>query len=292
MNYKSLNKAVDNSVRLPFSNQSKIVFISDCHRGDGTYKDSLLSNSNIYLTALRYYYRNDFTMVELGDGDDLWKFDRIEDIYEAHEEAYFILNNLKDNNRLYMVYGNHDRDKSKKNFVSNILKHTSENHGVYKFYKNLPIYEGVVLVNSESKKEIITLHGHQVDYFNNQAAPISKFLFKHVWAFLEGVLGVKNSISPARSNNQRKKVDRRIINWARENNRRIIIGHTHRTMFPQVGDTSYFNTGCCVLPNAVTSIEMQGGTICLVKWTIKSLEQGQLVVLREIIGGPERISNY
>ena len=54
MSEKELNNIYENGFNLEFDNQSKIVLISDVHRGDGTYSDSLLPNRNIYITALKY----------------------------------------------------------------------------------------------------------------------------------------------------------------------------------------------------------------------------------------------
>jgi hypothetical protein len=64
---KYLDKVFNQCKEIDFNSNSKIVFISDCHRGDGSFKDSLLPNGNIYLTALRYYYNNNFTYIEIGD---------------------------------------------------------------------------------------------------------------------------------------------------------------------------------------------------------------------------------
>lgn len=292
MKSRVLNKAIKNSIRINFNNRSKIVFFSDCHRGDGTYKDSLFPNVNIYLTALRYYLRNEYTYIELGDGDELWKFKRLEDIYEANDEIYKVLAKFKKSKKLYMIYGNHDKKKSKKNFVPKILKTTSRDHKLYKFYFDLPIYEGIILTHEESGRDFLGIHGHQVDFFNNQACEISKFLVRYIWSILEGVMGFKDIISPAKSNNKRRILDNKILKLAEENNKRIIIGHTHRTIFPENCETPYFNCGCCVLPNTVTAIEIENGTIALVKWTIKALNSGHLVVLRDIIGGPQLIECY
>lgn len=41
MKVEKLNDIKNNSKEIIFNSNSKIVFFSDCHRGDGTYKDSL-----------------------------------------------------------------------------------------------------------------------------------------------------------------------------------------------------------------------------------------------------------
>ena len=63
MSEKELNNIYKNGFTLEFDDESKIVLISDVHRGDGTYSDSLLSNRNIYITALKYYLKNNKNVV-------------------------------------------------------------------------------------------------------------------------------------------------------------------------------------------------------------------------------------
>lgn len=53
--------------RIQLNSTSKFIFFSDVHRGDNSYADDFANNRNIYHHALRNYYENDFTYVELGD---------------------------------------------------------------------------------------------------------------------------------------------------------------------------------------------------------------------------------
>ena len=62
MSVKELENIYENGFTLDFDDDSKIVFISDVHRGDGTYSDSFLPNRNIYITALKYYLKNDYKL--------------------------------------------------------------------------------------------------------------------------------------------------------------------------------------------------------------------------------------
>ncbi len=293
MKVEKLNDLKNNSKEIIFNSNSKIVFFSDCHRGDGTYKDSLAPNINIYLSAIRYYYKNKFTYIEVGDGDELWKFKDIQEIYDMNHEIYEVLEDFKEKNRLYMIYGNHDKDKSKMKFLRRNKRRNRFNHSASDFYSTLEIYESLVLVHEESKKDFFVLHGHQIDFLNNELAFLSKFLVRYVWAILEAFMGFKDPTSPAKSNNKSNLFDEKISNWAEENKTRVILGHTHKTLFPKSrNESTYFNIGCCVLPRTITAIEIQRGEISLIKWTIKADEKGALFVGRDIIGGPIKIENY
>lgn len=286
--FKRLTKLKEKSKVLHVEKDDKIVFFSDCHRGDGSFKDSLYPNRNMYLMALRYYYKNNYTYVEVGDGDELWKFKNIEDIYDAHQDEYGVLNDFKKANRFHMIYGNHDIIKSKKSFRKQIDKLKNKKHKLYKFYNDLDITESLVIKFKESK-EYFAFHGHQVDFINYELAPVSKFLVRYVWGFLNGVMSFKEVTSPAESQNKRDKVDKRIMKWSNATNSSVVVGHTHKTMFPEKSDIQYFNIGACVLPYIITCIEIKNGAICLMKWIIEPVDNGLLAVRKEYIGNPREL---
>ena len=85
-----INRIMKNGKIIEFNDSSKIVLISDVHRGNGGYADSLRQNRNIYRAALGFYYENGYTLIELGDGDELWKNKDCLDI--ADMSAYALKN--------------------------------------------------------------------------------------------------------------------------------------------------------------------------------------------------------
>ena len=48
----------------------------------------------------------------------------------------------------------------------------------------------------------------------------------------------------------------------------LIPGHTHRSVYPVPGKTPYFNTDSCVHPRCIVGIEINNGSITLVKWYV------------------------
>lgn len=68
-----LNRAFKKAKKLPLNETSKYVLFSDCHRGDNSFADDFARNRKIYHFALSQYLQKDFTYIELGDGDELWK---------------------------------------------------------------------------------------------------------------------------------------------------------------------------------------------------------------------------
>ena len=50
-----LDQIFKNSKSIPMNKSSKIVIMSDCHRGIGNNLDNFIKNRNIYESALQYY---------------------------------------------------------------------------------------------------------------------------------------------------------------------------------------------------------------------------------------------
>ena len=74
-----------------FDEHSKYVIFSDVHRGDGSMSDEFTRNRNIYLHALKYYYKNDFTYIEAGDGDEMLEYSDFKYTKNAHREVFDII---------------------------------------------------------------------------------------------------------------------------------------------------------------------------------------------------------
>lgn len=296
--YSKLTKILNSSKEINFDDSSRIVFMSDCHRGDGSWKDNLAHNRNVYYSALEYYFKNDYTYIELGDGDELWENRTLIDIWNIYEEAFRLLNKFYLKNRLYMIFGNHDKAKRLKSFINKNKKLLFKNY-YYKndliasrLYENLEISEGLILKHSPTNKKILAIHGHQGDILNDNLWFISRFAVRYVWSVLEGVLGFKDPTSPAKNYRKKDYVEKNIIKWVSENNCMVVAGHTHRPYFPKLGKPSYFNDGSCVHPYSTTAIEINSGQISLVKWQVNVREDSTLYVHREILEGPVKLTKY
>ncbi|MGG7176285.1 metallophosphoesterase [Clostridium paraputrificum] len=297
MGKKALLNLYETSDRIPFDRGSKIVIISDIHRGDGSYADSLIGNKSIYVAALNYYFKEKYTLIEAGDGDELWKNKCYRDIAYSYKDIFKSLNKFNKDKRLYLIYGNHDGKKSSREFLEKQkkkLRKIGVNFGEDLIYliDNIKFKEGLVLRYLPMGKEIMVTHGHQLDVMNYEFASISKFLVRHVWRFMEGIAGFKSPTSPANNYKKGGIIDIKLEEWAKENKKLLICGHTHRSRFPSSGEGLYFNDGCCVLPYSISSIEINSGLIALVKWSIAVRDDNSLYIKRNIIGGPERIEEY
>ena len=114
---KKLDKKFEKSQRIPIDNNTKIVIMSDCHRGAGDNLDNFIKNQTIYEAALLYYYNSGFTYIELGDGDEMWEVKNYQDIIEVNLDVFKQLKKFYETNRLIMIYGNHDISKKSKTIL-------------------------------------------------------------------------------------------------------------------------------------------------------------------------------
>ncbi len=280
--------------RIPLTKDSKFIFFSDVHMGNNSYADDFAHNRNIFHHALRTYNDEKFTFVLLGDGIEFWENNLFADIFEAHQNVFFKMDEFHSEGRLHLLWGNHDMILKKPKKVKKYFhSYFDEATGHYKdLFKGISFEESIILDLPDSEKDILLIHGHQADYFNYVLWKISRFLVQILWTPLQ-VVGIKNPASPAKNYRDLKKVERTIKRWIQENNNQMIIaGHTHRPRFPDVGEIPYFNDGSCVHPRFITGIEIENLEISLVKWSIVTRKDGTLQIKRTLLNGPEKIANY
>lgn len=288
---KTLNKIYSKSKKIPIDEQTKIVVMSDCHRGAGDNFDNFIRNQNIFQAALLHYYKNGFTYVELGDGDEMWEVENYKEIVEEHFDTFQILKKFHDSNRLYMIYGNHDMCKKSKKILREFLNHyyNKNTQKEESLLLNLEVYESLIL--DYQNHEIFMVHGHQVDLLNSTFWRFSRFLVRHIWRHLE-YFGIKDPTSTAKNYRVMNKVEKKLTKWSMEQNKILIAGHTHRPIYPKIGQSLYFNDGSCIHPNGITCLEIEQGKITLVKWQFTLKQEQYISVKREVLEGNEPILHF
>lgn len=288
---KKLKAIFDNSKRLKIDDKSKLVIMSDCHRGIGNNYDNFLKNKNIFEAALLHYYNNDFTYIELGDGDEMWEVKNCQDIVEVNLSTFRILKKFHEKNRLIMIYGNHDITKknheiSKKCFYCYEDKITKKREVLL---DNLVVYESLVLDYNDN--DIFLIHGHQVDFLNSTMWRVSCFVVRYMWRYIENFVA-KDPTNSAKNYKVKRRTEKKLKSWSEENNKILIAGHTHKAIFPKAGQGLYFNDGSCVHPNGITCLEITNGKISLVRWSFMVKENGLVYVGKEILEGVEDITSF
>jgi len=287
-----LTRVFKEAKEITFDNSDKYVVFSDCHRGDGSWADDFAHNERIFFHALNYYYGQEFTYIETGDGDELWENSRFEDIKQAHSQIFWKLSQFYQNKRLYLIWGNHNRRwKNYKQCQKDLSQYYDERDGKYKpLFEGIIVYEGLVLRQAKTGSKVFLVHGHQVDYLNDTLWWFSRFIVRNFWKLLQ-LGGAKDPTSPAKNFRKRNKIEKAIIKWVEEKNQIVLAGHTHRSVFPSGKEPPYINAGSCVHPRCILAIEIENGSMILVKWFVNVNDDGTLFMDRKLLEGPRKIDD-
>ncbi|MBD7913435.1 metallophosphoesterase [Clostridium cibarium] len=288
-----ISEVYESADEVLFDNSSKIILMSDCHRGNGSWGDDFSKNQNLYFAALTHYYKEDFTYIELGDGDELWENSDMSEIIHAHSDIFWLLRKFYRRGRLYFIYGNHDIVKQSDEFVKdNLYKYFDEREKKnFSLFDNIKIGEGLILKHKFTEDKIFLIHGHQGNYRNYRLWKLNRFLVRFFWKPLN-LFGFNDPTSPAKNYAKKEVVEKRLVQWVKKEKHMLIAGHTHKPIFPEVGEAPYFNDGSCVHPRCITGIEIEHGEIVLIKWSMKTKDDGTLYIGKDIIAGPTKIREY
>jgi UDP-2,3-diacylglucosamine pyrophosphatase LpxH len=299
------------TVRLTSTADSRFILFSDAHRGDGTGADDFAANSLIFNCALDYYHDAGFTLIELGDAEDLWENKRFPQIYITHTSVYDRLAKFHDRDpektRYIKIWGNHDDCWEKRD------------RSLQGIFPGIQTYEAAILDD-----HILMWHGHQADSLcRGMWERLSASFVRGIWPLLQQ-WGFRDPTRAANNPGMCNDIDKAYHTWATTGFPNaswfpdcridtIIAGHTHRPVYENLSltermlmkygkgtnkieqkfksDNSYYNTGSCVHPRCITGIEITGSgkdmAITLIKWGYAAKDAGNMVynltITREIL---------
>lgn len=268
--------------------KSRLIVFSDQHKGNSSWADDFSICEKNYTSALDYYNNQAYTLISLGDSEELWKF-KPHEILSTHMESY-VAEAAFQPRRFYKTFGNHDIIWKNKLDVELLLKNI--------FNMPLPVYEAIVLRSTEglSFPDIFLTHGHQGDLMSDNNA-FSTWIVAHIWMPLQRYL----RINPNSARNDfalRNAHNKMMYEWSsRQTNPVLVTGHTHQPVFASgkyfnhpsndipTGISkdqlipSYFNTGCCCYNDGdITGIEIADGFIRLIKWYDEEVKPKRMVL--------------
>lgn len=197
MQLRQLDKIYKKSKKIKIDDSTKIVIMSDNHRGSGDIFDNFEKNKDIYIRALDHYYYQEYTYIELGDGDDLWEVKDFNAIITNNIDIFRTLKKFYQNNRLFMIYGNHDIEKRNPHMLKKYLYnyYDEKQNCKEKLFENIEVYESLILEYQD--EGIFLIHGHQVDFINSNLWRLSRFFIRTIWRKLE-FIGIKDPTKSAK----------------------------------------------------------------------------------------------
>lgn len=295
---KRIKKIIQNSEIIDIDKDSKIIIFSDIHRGHGDRLDDFFHNQYVYINAMKQYNKEKFTYIELGDGDELWENANFRIIKERYRTIFELFDLFNKDRRFHFVWGNHNRrwksQRKVRNELTSVIDKKTGNKK--KILKGLRSKESLILrYDLDKSKKFLLIHGHQGEILNDTLWWFGRFFVRVFWRFSQLWLGIADPTSPAKNYKIRRKIDKRFIRIASDNEMAVIIGHTHFPIFPDKGDIPYFNDGSCVHPRCITGLEIKDATISLIKWFYDQKEGGYLYLNKKVLAGPmkiEEIFNY
>lgn len=201
------------------------MIFSDHHKGSGDNADDFRQCEMAYHAGLGYYLESGFTLVNLGDIEELWE-NRHQPVLETYPWTLRLENEFHKAGRYWRFWGNHDdlwRDRTQ---VSKYLD---------KFFKDIEIQESVHLIVKKGANELGELylaHGHQGSLVSDRFGWLSRIFVRYVWRPIQRATNIRTS-TPAADWRLRHRHDIAMYNWVVEKERILLIaGHTHHPVFP------------------------------------------------------------
>ena len=282
----------------------KIIIFSDLHKGNKKLSDDFAPAEQNYLAALDYYNSKGYTLIMLGDSEELWKFNLFTVQHQNHP-SFDAEKKFLQRKAFIKVFGNHDIFWNNDPFAGVQLIAT--------YGQKVKIYEGIILQHIQEGKtvDIFLTHGHQGDG-QSDGNKFSAWFVAKIWAPLQSYLQL-NINTPACNDVLKTEHNQFMYEWSsQQQNLLLVTGHTHQPVFEsmthlerlykqlliarQQSDNAaiaelqeeiafrrqeydhvsedylhlkptYFNTGCCCFSDGdITGIEIDNGEMRLIRW--------------------------
>jgi UDP-2,3-diacylglucosamine pyrophosphatase LpxH len=220
---KSLNKLLNtkkNLLELDLIKEDKYIILSDLHRGLGDTADDFKEDNQLtYAAALLHYFKAGYTLILLGDIEELEEQQNIKSVMKNHNQELQLEKLFHEKGRLIRIFGNHD-DKWKKE--KNVRKF------LYPIFENIQVYEGI-LFTYDGNNQIFVVHGHQGTLISDKLGffeftlPVYRFFIN---LFNKNRKTLHSNICLVGEHEQV------LYDWAIEQEKLIFIcGHTHRPVW-------------------------------------------------------------
>jgi UDP-2,3-diacylglucosamine pyrophosphatase LpxH len=207
--------------RLPLGLDAKYIVFSDLHKGCRDMADDFQPCEPTYLAALNYYHQFGYSLVLLGDVEELWE-NEISKVMRSYanvleaEKAFYP-------ERYIRIVGNHDDSWNNPALVNQYLA---------PYYPDLRMQTGMVLDfdDGEQSGEIFLAHGHQGTLDSELFAGFSQ-RFLPIYRMLQNLADIGHT-TPATNSYLRSLHDTRMYRWSSRKGKLILVaGHTHRPVW-------------------------------------------------------------
>jgi len=205
----------------------RYVIFSDLHKGARNRADDFWRSERAYNAAIAYYYRMRYTLVLLGDVEELWE-ERPRAVLKSYTRTSDLEALFHREGRYYRILGNHDDEWQYESRVRRLLGRSYKS-------SELRVYESLLLtvveVDSEPLGSLFLVHGHQGTTASDICANYSKHIVRYLWRPIQRLTNWSLN-TPATSWKRIHQHNRMLYAWAEGQSKLVLIaGHTHRPVF-------------------------------------------------------------
>jgi UDP-2,3-diacylglucosamine pyrophosphatase LpxH len=205
---------------------ARYIIFSDQHKGKRDGADDFLVCERAYNAALAYYNRLGYTLILLGDVEELWE-EWPEPVVRSYRHTLALEGEFHRDGRYLRFWGNHDDAWSHTDLVEQWLVPA---------LGDLPlrVRETLLLHIRDGESElgrILLLHGHQGTFASDRISPFSKFAARYFWRPIQRIFKIKVN-TPATDFKLRYAHENAMYAWSEAQDKLVLIaGHTHRPVF-------------------------------------------------------------
>jgi len=202
------------------------IIFSDHHKGARNGADDFRTCERAYNAALAYYDRLQYTLVVMGDVEELWE-EQPETVLKTYPHTLELEGKFLRGGRYLRFWGNHDDAWSHEDLVEQLLIPALGG-------TSLKVYEALILHVRDGEEELgrlFLVHGHQGTLSSDRIAPISRFLVRYTWRPFQRITKVSAN-TPAKDYELRYDHNSAMYSWSERQQKVVLIaGHTHRPVF-------------------------------------------------------------
>jgi predicted phosphodiesterase len=204
----------------------KIVIFSDQHKGSRDGADDFRLCERAYNAALAYYYRLGYTLVVLGDVEELWE-QGARPVLRAYAHTLELETKFHQEGRYLRFWGNHDDAWCHPDLVQRLLA-PALGGGPLKVRESLIIH---FRDGGEELGRLFLIHGHQGTFDADRIAPIARLFVRFIWRPIQRITKISLN-TPAKDFQLRHAHDSAMYFWSEAQEKVVLIaGHTHRPVF-------------------------------------------------------------
>ncbi|MCB9421286.1 MAG: metallophosphoesterase family protein [Ardenticatenaceae bacterium] len=221
--FSELIQKLNQQDKHPLLPSDRYIIFSDHHKGARNEADDFLPCEQTYLAALDHYLDEGYTLIILGDAEELWE-EKAQNVLAAYKNVLLSETRFYKEERYIRVYGNHD---DLWRYPTQVKKHLDP------FFPGIQVQDGILFEYTSADGltgELFLTHGHQGTLDSDKLA-----WFSRIWLPLYREFQILTGIgktTPAKDACLRAEHDTKMYRWTQtRRNTILIVGHTHRPIW-------------------------------------------------------------